>query len=437
MNKSIFENMTDNLKMSVSKEIAYTYSAFIPEGEKQVISLMKHNISLWDRKLLEKNLQNQSENKIIFPYDVLIPKIKKHIENFYDEFRINFKTTEKLNKYGKRADIFKNQFYENIEKSKENTINKILHEINVQMSQSKDVKSVILHIDKIIDKRIKDLNNLLYDSYLQLNNYMIIWDLQDKGYKKYRIKINGDTCETCKELDEKVFSISEAKSGENFPLIHPNCDCTVEILDDEKNVVHTIKNELKENESLNIFEYLQDSLEQVILGNWTSEVNLFGTLLQVISGFIGIDIIADVRDILYDLIKFNSSHQHILQTIFDIISVIPVVGGVKYIDEVSDVLNITSKYGDEAADALENIRKYKRIKLNSKEAKKAAKELGFEPTGRYTHGQPIFKKGNKYITPDVDSHNGGVWKMADSIDGLNSKKTRLGTYDKDLKRIGD
>lgn len=266
---------------------------------------------------------------------------------------------------------------------------------------------------------------------------MIIWDLQDKGYKKYRIKINGDTCETCKELDEKVFSISEAKSGENFPLIHPNCDCTVEILDDEKNVVHTIKNELKENESLNIFEYLQDSLEQVILGNWTSEVNLFGTLLQVISGFIGIDIIADVRDILYDLIKFNSSHQHILQTIFDIISVIPVVGGVKYIDEVSDVLNITSKYGDEAADALENIRKYKRIKLNSKEAKKAAKELGFEPTGRYTHGQPIFKKGNKYITPDVDSHNGGVWKMADSIDGLNSKKTRLGTYDKDLKRIGD
>ncbi|WP_187291017.1 toxin C-terminal domain-containing protein [Clostridium novyi] len=49
----------------------------------------------------------------------------------------------------------------------------------------------------------------------------------------------------------------------------------------------------------------------------------------------------------------------------------------------------------------------------------------------------FFKKGRKYITPDIDSHNGGVWKMADSIKKLGSRKTRMGTYDKHLNRIGD
>ena len=66
-----------------------------------------------------------------------------------------------------------------------------------------------------------------------------------------------------------------------------------------------------------------------------------------------------------------------------------------------------------------------------------AKELGFERIKERSHGQPIYKKGRRYITPDVDQHNGGIWKMADSIEHLRSKTTRMGTYDKDLNRIGD
>jgi hypothetical protein len=49
----------------------------------------------------------------------------------------------------------------------------------------------------------------------------------------------------------------------------------------------------------------------------------------------------------------------------------------------------------------------------------------------------VFQKGNKFITIDVDSHNGGIWKMANSVENLASKRTRLGTYDKNLNKIGD
>lgn len=55
-------------------------------------------------------------------------------------------------------------------------------------------------------------------------------------------------------------------------------------------------------------------------------------------------------------------------------------------------------------------------------------------------GQAIYynKKTKTYITPDVDQHNNGYWKMACSPDALNRKSTRLGTYNEDLSiRIGD
>lgn len=66
-----------------------------------------------------------------------------------------------------------------------------------------------------------------------------------------------------------------------------------------------------------------------------------------------------------------------------------------------------------------------------------AASLGYRKTNYRSHGQPVYKKGRRYISPDIDSHIGGIWKMADSVKNLGSKRTRMGTYDKDLNRIGD
>ncbi|MDF2804841.1 MAG: hypothetical protein K0S61_4746 [Anaerocolumna sp.] len=76
-------------------------------------------------------------------------------------------------------------------------------------------------------------------------------------------------------------------------------------------------------------------------------------------------------------------------------------------------------------------------RMTTKQATEAAKNIGFEKTNYTSHGQPVFKKGNTYITPDVDGHNGGVWKAAGSVKDLGSKSTRWGTYDANLKKIGD
>ncbi|MGH7193161.1 MAG: toxin C-terminal domain-containing protein [Candidatus Saccharimonadales bacterium] len=48
-----------------------------------------------------------------------------------------------------------------------------------------------------------------------------------------------------------------------------------------------------------------------------------------------------------------------------------------------------------------------------------------------SHGQEIYSDGVAFITPDVDSHTGGVWKKFDA------KGRRLGTYDEQMNRIGN
>jgi len=74
----------------------------------------------------------------------------------------------------------------------------------------------------------------------------------------------------------------------------------------------------------------------------------------------------------------------------------------------------------------------------TKEAKAAAEALGFKKINETVHdGQAVFKSGNRYITRDIDGHNGGAWKMADSVKNLSSKETRAGTFDVKLNRIGD
>ncbi|MGC4070550.1 MAG: toxin C-terminal domain-containing protein [Polyangiaceae bacterium] len=72
-----------------------------------------------------------------------------------------------------------------------------------------------------------------------------------------------------------------------------------------------------------------------------------------------------------------------------------------------------------------------------KEAEAAASKLGFKKIKEKSHGQAVFSDGKRFISRDVDGHNGGAWKMAKSARALGSKSTRSGTYDANLNRIGD
>ena len=62
---------------------------------------------------------------------------------------------------------------------------------------------------------------------------------------------------------------------------------------------------------------------------------------------------------------------------------------------------------------------------------------GYRKIKGFSHGITVYTNGKNYITPDVDGHNGGIWKMGKSVKALQQRHTRMGTYNAILKRIGD
>jgi RHS repeat-associated protein len=78
--------------------------------------------------------------------------------------------------------------------------------------------------------------------------------------------------------------------------------------------------------------------------------------------------------------------------------------------------------------------------LTNKQAEDLATYLGYRKTNFRVRGQPVFTDGKKFISQDIGSgdgsHNGGTWKIANSVDDLGRKSTRLATTDALLNKIG-
>ena len=71
--------------------------------------------------------------------------------------------------------------------------------------------------------------------------------------------------------------------------------------------------------------------------------------------------------------------------------------------------------------------------LTNSQVRDLAKYQGLDPVKDPpfdSHGQLVFKKGGRFFSPDVDGHNGGVWKE------FNRMGQRVGTLDENLERIG-
>lgn len=89
--------------------------------------------------------------------------------------------------------------------------------------------------------------------------------------------------------------------------------------------------------------YFADSFEQLFLGNYSGKVTALGTGAQILTGLIGIDAPGDIRDIAYDLQHWELSWRHAGKTFLDGISIVPVIGMLKYSDEVVIVVKRGNK----------------------------------------------------------------------------------------------
>ena len=99
------------------------------------------------------------------------------------------------------------------------------------------------------------------------------------------------------------------------------------------------------------WDYVVSSLKQLGLGNFTEDVTLLGTGLQIGAGVFGVDAILDARDIVADVAQWEWTKDHAIQTGIDVIALIPLVGALKYSDEAL----VLVKSGDKAYAVTKNV----------------------------------------------------------------------------------
>ena len=292
-----------------------------------------------------------------------------------------------------------------------------------------------------------------------------------KDGKKYIVDVNNNVVA---ETDAEGTIISETlwghkplarKTGENwYYYIYNAHGDVIGMVDDEGNFVNSYTydawgNVLSETETVQnpikyAGEYYDAELDMYYLRAryYQPQTGRF-TSLDILEGDVTSPL--DLNRYVYcrnNPVKYTDPSGEIVETIWDVISF--VIGILDVVENPKDILSWVGlvgdivdfipfftgvgesiklcKYGAKSIDTTKDV-----VKITTKDATVIAKQLGFEKTKYLSHGQAVYQKGNKYITLDIDSHSGGFWKMADSVENLGKKSTRLGTYDVALNRIGD
>ena len=94
-------------------------------------------------------------------------------------------------------------------------------------------------------------------------------------------------------------------------------------------------------------DYLIRSAECIVLGNFTDEVTLLGVAGQITLGILDLDLPCDIRDIIADVRNLAQADEikwdMIAMLALDLIGLIPVIGALKYSDEIGTLFKNADK----------------------------------------------------------------------------------------------
>lgn len=99
-------------------------------------------------------------------------------------------------------------------------------------------------------------------------------------------------------------------------------------------------------------QYMDDTFEQVLKGNYTDKATALGIALQMLAGIPNLDVAMDARDLFYDLTHLKTTRPG--QVGLDAMAFAPVFGSLKYVGDVAKV----AKAGDGVVDAITEIGKH-------------------------------------------------------------------------------
>jgi len=104
------------------------------------------------------------------------------------------------------------------------------------LNWTKDISDILTGGSKATNGQMGRAAGMIRTATAQAMNRTRLQELHSRNVKKYKyISLESPTtCADCDALDGQIFDVDDAEEGVNFPLMHPNCQCTViEVNDDD------------------------------------------------------------------------------------------------------------------------------------------------------------------------------------------------------------
>ena len=116
-------------------------------------------------------------------------------------------------------------------------------------------------------------------------------------------------------------------------------------------------NEYKDIKESNFDKQLRLAIQQLVLGDYDpDEHTKLGTAAQMLSGFLGIDLPMDIRDLVYDVTHKDSIPDYKKRIFLDVLALLPAIGAVKNLNKVNKLGNLSNDLNivDDTSDAFKN-----------------------------------------------------------------------------------
>ena len=236
--------------------------------------------------------------------------------------------------------------------------NDIIEEHSIISQKITKLENDLVNHEGEINKEIVNNTDTLINQIAVVNGTIGVNWKKLKGYKEGDDKKNRELC--------KLVSNAEKFDAEK----------TV-----DQAIITSSESDFDINElGKSVLDYLLKSLNQITLGNFTEYVTLLGTIGQILLGIFDVDILCDIRDLIADFDKLGTDEKvPIWQWGLDIIALLPVIGAVKYTDEVAvlfkqaDKIGNSGKHLDELDELMKHADEFSDVGKNADEAGEVSK----------------------------------------------------------------
>lgn len=233
------------------KELVNIYNAQSAMYRMSRLENIKNNISI---KLIglageEEKINKDHYTKILVNKDNKFSTLKLKIQ---DEGAFNTVTKHMIDEVLEKkwyAKNYSDRIWENKDKLQE-ALDEIL---NKGLIQGKSMQKMAREFNEITHAGLYNATRLIRTESAYYHGQVTLKEYDELGVTKYKFtaKLDHRTSKICRNHDDKVYLVSEAKVGVNYPPMHPHCRSTTVPIIEEENKENKFYDDVTEEELKN------------------------------------------------------------------------------------------------------------------------------------------------------------------------------------------